>query len=86
MEKHRCNRIPRLINNLKNNDNNNTGVYGGEISLRAYSSYYCCDFHTTIEDDYKRHVAAKHPKHTGFPNKADIEKRGLKPQGKDWER
>jgi hypothetical protein len=38
------------------------------------------------EKDYYLHVVLKHPGRLAYPNKAEIEKRGLKPQGKDWER
>ena len=52
-----------------------------------YSCYHNgCDFHTNDEKDYHRHAVQKH---TGipvlYPTKAELEKYGLKPQGKSWE-
>ncbi len=52
--------------------------------LEDYSCYYC-DYMTYITKDYERHVANRHHL-PAYPNKAEIEKRGLKAQGKDWER
>ena len=52
-----------------------------------YSCYHRdCNFQTNIEPDYERHWVQKH---TGipvlYPTKTEIEKYGLKPQGKNWE-
>jgi hypothetical protein len=52
-----------------------------------YSCYHNgCDFHTNDEKDYHRHAAQKH---TGipvlYPTKTELERYGLKPQGKSWE-
>jgi hypothetical protein len=52
-----------------------------------YSCYHNgCDFRTIDEKDYHRHAAQKH---TGipvlYPTKAELEKYGLKAQGKSWE-
>ena len=52
-----------------------------------YSCYHKnCDFHTDNEKEYTRHWIQKH---TGvpllFPNKYEIEKNDLEPQGKEWE-
>jgi hypothetical protein len=49
-----------------------------------YSCYYC-DYRTDNEHDYERHVVQTHEGKPAYPNKAEIEKSGLKPQGKDWE-
>jgi hypothetical protein len=49
-----------------------------------YSCYYC-DYKTDNKDHYERHVILRHDRCLACPNKAEIEKRGLKPQGKDWE-
>ena len=40
---------------------------------------------TNNKDDYERHVVLTHGK-TAYPNKAEIEKLGLAPQGEDWEK
>ena len=53
-------------------------------NLEDYSCYYC-DYRTNNKDDYEQHVIIKHPGRPAYLNKAEIEKRGLKPQGKSWE-
>jgi hypothetical protein len=51
-----------------------------------YSCYYCDSFKTNSEGDYKSHVIHKHGLgHPCYPSKADLEKLGLKAQGKSWE-
>jgi hypothetical protein len=46
-----------------------------------------CDFQTEDELDYQNHGALKHLKNPLlYPSKAEIEKYGLQPQGKQWER
>jgi hypothetical protein len=52
-----------------------------------YSCYHKgCYFYTDDEGDYRRHVAQKHPKNPLlYPSKAEIDKFGLKAQGKHWE-
>ena len=49
-----------------------------------YSCYYC-DYKTDNKDHYERHIILRHDHCHAYPNKAEIEKRGLKPQGKGWE-
>jgi hypothetical protein len=44
--------------------------------------HYYCDYGTNDEDDYERHVVIKHPGKLAYPNKPEIEKLGLKPQGR----
>jgi hypothetical protein len=56
-----------------------------ENSLIAYLCYYCEDCNTAIKENYEDHVVLKHPGKPAYPNKAEIEKLELKPQGKDWE-
>ena len=58
-----------------------------EIEERYYySCYYCDSFKTNSEGDYKSHVIHKHGLgHPCYPSKADLEKLGLKAQGKSWE-
>ena len=57
---------------------------GGSFLFECYHSG--CDFHTNDEKDYHRHAAQKH---AGipvlYPTRAELEKYGLKPQGKSWE-
>jgi hypothetical protein len=57
---------------------------GGSFLFEFYHNG--CDFHTNDEKDYHRHAAQKH---TGvpvlYPTKVELEKYGLKPQGKSWE-
>jgi hypothetical protein len=49
-----------------------------------YLCYYC-DYNTNNKDHYERHVVLRHDHSPAYPNKAEIEKRGLKPQGRSWE-
>jgi hypothetical protein len=51
----------------------------------SFSCYYCIDFKTNDEKDYKRHVINKHPKKRAYLTKLELERLGLKPQGKSWE-
>jgi hypothetical protein len=54
-------------------------------NLEDYSCYYC-KYNTDSQDDYERHVIKQHGLgHQCYPSKADIERLGLKPQGKSWE-
>jgi hypothetical protein len=50
-----------------------------------YQCYHCDAFKTNNEADFERHNVVSHPGKGAYPNKAEIEKRGLKPQGKPWE-
>jgi hypothetical protein len=54
-------------------------------NLEEFSCYYCCGFQTNSEEQYMRHCAIKHPKKPFQPTKADLERHGLKAQGKSWE-
>jgi hypothetical protein len=54
--------------------------------IRDYSCYYCDDYKTYSKDHYERHVILRHDHCPAYPNKAEIQKRGLKAQGKDWEK
>jgi hypothetical protein len=54
-------------------------------NLEEFSCYYCSGFQTDSEEEYMRHCAIKHPKKPFQPTKADLERHGLKPQGKSWE-
>jgi hypothetical protein len=53
-------------------------------------SYHCylnnCDFQTNDEPEYRRHWGHKHKGiPVLYPTKAELEKYGLKAQGKEWE-
>ena len=50
-----------------------------------YPCYYC-SYSTNNEDEYEQHVVLRHPGKLAYPNKAEIEKSGLKGQGKEWEK
>jgi hypothetical protein len=51
-----------------------------------FQCYYCDSFKTNSNDDYERHVVRKHGQgHPCYPSKVDLEKLGLKMQGKSWE-
>jgi hypothetical protein len=54
-------------------------------SFLLFLRYYC-DYNADSKDDYERHVIMRHGRSPAYPNKAEIEKLGLKAQGKDWER
>ena len=54
-------------------------------SLTFFKCYYCDDFHTNVEYDYEKHVITDHHDKPCYPSKADLEKLGLKAQGKSWE-
>lgn len=52
-----------------------------------YSCYYCDSFKTDSKEDYESHVINKHGLgHPCYPSKPDLEKQGLKAQGKEWEK
>lgn len=55
-----------------------------EEQEKGYRCYYCDHPPAASKDDYEHHVVTKHGK-PAYPNKAEIEKRGLIAQGKDWE-
>jgi len=62
------------------------------ISTYYYSCYYCNDFQPTNEEaGYKNHIIIKHMLSSSdkdqpcYSCKADIERLGLKAQGKNWE-
>lgn len=49
-----------------------------------FRCYYYDEYKSNDERDYTIHVVNVHHE-MAFPSKADIEKLGLKPQGKEWE-
>ena len=46
---------------------------------------YRCEFETDIQIEYEKHCVLTHPDKPAYPSLTDIEKDGLKPQGKSWE-
>jgi hypothetical protein len=50
-----------------------------------YKCYHCDCYQSNDEADYKHHNVLNHTGKGAYPSKADIEKLGLKPQGKPWE-
>jgi len=50
-----------------------------------YQCYHCDSYQTNDKADFEQHNVLKHPGKGAYPNKAEIEKRGLKPQDKPWE-
>ena len=62
-----------------------TIILAEQSSAYYYWCYHCSSYQSNDEVDYKQHNVLKHPGKGAFPNKAEIEKRGLKAQGKPWE-
>lgn len=50
-----------------------------------FSCYHCDRFQTDNQREYEAHNVLNHLGKCAYPNKAEIEKRGLTPQGKEWE-
>ena len=50
-----------------------------------FRCYYNCDMQFTAEQEYVKHCVMTHHNKPAFPSLVDIEKHGLKPQGKRWE-
>jgi hypothetical protein len=78
-------------NHVQNTEIGDIGQIGDILSIEGgtplYSCYHNgCDYRANDEKDYHIHAAQKH---TGipvlYPTKAELEKYGLKPQGKSWE-
>jgi hypothetical protein len=85
--------LPKTPKNHAQNNTGNDSDDGNDIlhTLQGqYSDYppicYYCDYKPDSKSDYEGHVVLGHGHSLAYPNKAEIEKRGLKPQGKDWER
>jgi hypothetical protein len=54
-----------------------------QLSSAAIFSCYHCDYNTDNKDHDERHIILRHNHCPAYLNKAEIEKRGLKAQGKD---
>jgi hypothetical protein len=86
--------LPKISKNHAQNDTGNDSDDGNDIlhtlqeseskQITCYSCYYC-DYKIDKMDHYERHIILRHNHCPAYPNKSEIEKRGLKPQGKDWE-
>jgi uncharacterized C2H2 Zn-finger protein len=50
-----------------------------------FRCYYNCDIQFNTEKEYVKHCVMTHENKPAFPSLVDIEKQGLKPQGKRWE-
>ncbi len=61
------------------------GSYSDSDSDYPSICYYC-DYKPDSKGDYESHIVLKHDHCIAYPNKAELEKRGLKRQGKDWEK
>ncbi len=46
---------------------------------------YYCSYETNVEREYERHVVLRHQGKIAYPSEIDLEKLGLKAQGKNWE-
>jgi hypothetical protein len=66
-------------------DKNDLEESRATVTASCYSSCYYCDYKSDSKDDYERHVIMKHGHSLAYPNKAEIEKMGLKAWGKSWE-
>jgi hypothetical protein len=55
-----------------------------DVEEGYYRCYYCDEYKSNDEREYTIHVINVHGKRA-FPDKAEIEKEGLTPQGKPWE-
>jgi hypothetical protein len=83
----------KTTKNHTQNDTGNDSDDGNDILhtlLGLPSDYpsicYYCDYKPNSKDDYEAHIVLGHSHSPAYPNKAEIEKRWLKAQGKDWER
>jgi hypothetical protein len=52
---------------------------------KDYSCYYCSNLQTNYKGYYQNHMILQHSDKPPYPNKADLERLGLKAQGKSWE-
>lgn len=76
------------INIIKNNINDkesSISLFYDEKKNNILYSCYRCEFETSIQTEYERHNVLDHPGKPAYPSLADLEKDGLRPQGKHWE-
>jgi hypothetical protein len=74
----------RAQNNTPNDTNDTLHTLHGPYSDYPPICYYC-DYKADSKDDYEAHVIMRHGHSPAYPNKAEIEKMGLKAQEKSWE-
>ncbi|MFL6355913.1 MAG: hypothetical protein ACJ71C_05085 [Nitrososphaeraceae archaeon] len=79
-------------NHAQKSEIGDTGGIGGILPSSGpdqtfgFQCYYCDSFKTNSNDDYEGHTVMKHGQgHPCYPSKADLEKLGLKVQGRSWE-
>jgi hypothetical protein len=53
--------------------------------VSQFKCYHCGQFESNTEKEYRRHITFNHFKKPMFPSKTELEKYGLKSQGKSWE-
>ena len=79
-------------NHAQNTVTGETGETGdifstkGDSRLYRYICYHCNDFQTNNQDYYENHMARKHFQLPAYPSITDLQRHGLKAQGKEWER
>lgn len=74
------------IKNLDNlSVNSNNLFFSVEKNKIIYSCYHC-DFTVDEKIEYERHFVQRHPGKLAYPDMTTIEKEGLIPQGKPWEK
>jgi hypothetical protein len=83
-EETKQNRAQNSTLNDTNDTNDTLHTLQGQYSSYPPICYYC-DYKPDSKDDYEGHVVLGHGHSIAYPNKAEIEKWGLKPQDKDWE-
>jgi len=85
--------LPKTLQNYSQKYTGNDSHDGNDILHTLQSPTpdypticYYCEYKPDSREHYEQHVVLKHDHCLAYPNKADIEKRGLKSQGKDWEK
>jgi hypothetical protein len=79
----------KIVNISTENEPKQSGS-SNDLSHASHASqfecYHCCDFQSTDnKEDYERHAVLKHPRKPAYPCKIDLERLGIKAQGKSWE-
>lgn len=75
--------------NTANSDNesemSNKLFFCKEKNKIIYSCYYC-EFTIDVKLEYEKHIVQEHSGRLAYPDLASIEKEGLTPQGRPWEK
>lgn len=68
-------------------ENGSIFVPTSQCTSNQFKCYHLdCDFQTNSEREYQKHGTTRHPKNPLlYPSRFEIDKYGLKPQGKEWE-